>query len=122
MFFHSLFLHLYWICYNIVCVLCFGFFGREACGILPPRGEIELTPTSLEGNILTTGPPGKSPLHSQSHFMAQDGCHCIIHHIYILRGSKKGEEGKKMSCPLKSALFEELFYKSPQWFLLLFFG
>ena len=61
------------------------------------------------------------PLHSQSHFMAQNGCCCIIHHIYILGGSKKGEEGKKMSCPLKSALFEELFYKFPQWFLLYLF-
>jgi len=44
-----------------VCVLCFGFFGWEACGILPPRPEIKLTPTSLEGKVLTTGPLGKSP-------------------------------------------------------------
>ena len=42
--------------------LCYilGFFGREACGILVPRSGIEPTPPALKGNVLTTGPPGKS--------------------------------------------------------------
>ena len=39
----------------------FGFFGREACGILALRPGIEPTPPALEGEVLTTGPPGKSP-------------------------------------------------------------
>ena len=34
-------------------------FGKEACGILAPRPGIELTPPALEGEVLTTGPPGK---------------------------------------------------------------
>ena len=39
----------------------FWFFGREACGILAPRPGIEPAPPALEGEVLTTGPPGKSP-------------------------------------------------------------
>ena len=39
----------------------FWFFGREACGILAPQPGVEPTPPALEGEVLTTGPPGKSP-------------------------------------------------------------
>ena len=49
---------LYWLCYNIDSVL---FFGREACGILAPRPGIKPSPPALEGEVQTTGPPGKSP-------------------------------------------------------------
>ena len=38
----------------------FGFFGREACGILAPQPGIEPTPHALEGAVLTTGLRGKS--------------------------------------------------------------
>ena len=38
----------------------FWFFGREACGILAPRPGIEPAPPALEGEVLTTGLPGKS--------------------------------------------------------------
>ena len=34
------FLSVYWICYNIASVLCFWFFGHEACGILAPWAGI----------------------------------------------------------------------------------
>ena len=57
---------LYWICYNIAFVLCFGvffFFGHNACGILAPQPGIEPAPPALEGEVLTTGPPGKSLSH-----------------------------------------------------------
>ena len=37
----------------------FGFFGREARGILAPRPGIEPTLAALEGEVLATGPPGK---------------------------------------------------------------
>ena len=40
----------------------FWFLGREACGILAPRPGIEPAPPALEGQVLTTGPPGKSRL------------------------------------------------------------
>ena len=40
----------------------FWFFGCEACGILAPPPGIEPAPPALEGEVLTTGPPGKSPL------------------------------------------------------------
>ena len=36
------------------------FFGRQACGILASQPGIEPTPHELEGEVLTTGPPGKS--------------------------------------------------------------
>ena len=39
-------------------VVC--FFGHEACGVLAPWLGIEPTPPALEGDILATGPPGKS--------------------------------------------------------------
>ena len=58
------FLNLYWICYNIASVFCFRFFDREACGILAPQPGIEPAPPALEGEVSTTGPPGKSPLYA----------------------------------------------------------
>ena len=36
------------------------FFGPKACGILAPWPGIEPAPPTVEGEILTTGPPGKS--------------------------------------------------------------
>ena len=48
-------------CYNTASVLCFGFFGREACGILALQPGTEPTLPALEGEVLTTGQPGKSP-------------------------------------------------------------
>ena len=37
------------------------FWLRVACGILAPWPGIEPVPPALEGEVLTTGPPGKSP-------------------------------------------------------------
>ena len=42
----------------------FWFFGRQACGISAPRPGMEPAPPALEGEVLTTGPPGKSPKYS----------------------------------------------------------
>ena len=36
------------------------FFGSEACEILADGPGMEPAPTSLEDEVLTTGPPGKS--------------------------------------------------------------
>ena len=39
----------------------FWFFGQEACGILVLlQPWIETSPSTFKGEILTTGPPGKS--------------------------------------------------------------
>ena len=38
----------------------FCFFGPEACGILAPWPGIEPAPSALQGEVLTTGLPGKS--------------------------------------------------------------
>ena len=38
----------------------FWFFGCKVCGILAPRPGIEPTAPALAGEVLTTGPPGKS--------------------------------------------------------------
>ena len=54
-----------WICYNIASVLCFVlflFFGLEACVILALWPGVELAPLAVEGEVLTFGPPGKSPV------------------------------------------------------------
>ena len=40
----------------------FWFFGPEACGILVPSPGIEPVPSALEGEVLSTGPSGKSPV------------------------------------------------------------
>ena len=47
----------------------FCFFGREACGILAPWPGIEPAAPALEGEILTTGPPGKSPTFNFKRFI-----------------------------------------------------
>ena len=39
----------------------FWVFGHEACGILAPQPEIEPVFLALEGEVLTTGLPEKSP-------------------------------------------------------------
>ena len=39
----------------------FWFFGQEACGILAPWPGFKPAPPALEGKVLTTGLPGKSP-------------------------------------------------------------
>ena len=36
------------------------FFGHEACGILVPQPGIKPAPLAVKGEVLTTGPPGKS--------------------------------------------------------------
>ena len=44
-----------------ILLLCYALvFWHEACGILAPRPGIEPTPPALEGEVLTTGPPGRS--------------------------------------------------------------
>ena len=45
----------------LLLLLMFCFFSHKACGILAPRPGIEPTPHALEGDVPTTGPPGKSP-------------------------------------------------------------
>ena len=56
-----IFKSLYWICYNIGSIYIFGFFDHVACGISAPQPGIETIHSTLEGEVLTTGPPGKSP-------------------------------------------------------------
>ena len=40
----------------------FWCFGHEACGILAPRPGIEPALPAVEGEVLTTGLPGKCPV------------------------------------------------------------
>ena len=72
-----IFKSLYWICYNIAFIFCFGvvfffffFFGREACGILVPQLGIKPSSPALEDEVLTTGPPG-NPWHVFPYFSFQ---------------------------------------------------
>ena len=56
---------LYRTCYNIACVLCFGFyvlgvFGCKANKTFAPQPGIEPASPALEGIVLTTGQPGTS--------------------------------------------------------------
>ena len=49
---------------QIACVLwaCF-VFGHKAYVILTPQPGIKPAPPALEGEVLTTGPPGKPPVY-----------------------------------------------------------
>ena len=52
----------YWTCYSTASVSCFGLvFWPQACDILAVRPGIKPVPSGLESEILTAGPPGKSP-------------------------------------------------------------
>ena len=42
----------------------FWFFGLKTCGILAPKPGTEPTASALEGEVLTTGLPGKSLINS----------------------------------------------------------
>jgi len=46
---------------SIASVLHFSFLAMRQVGILAPQPGIELTLPALEGEVLTTGLPGKSP-------------------------------------------------------------
>ena len=77
---------LYWVHYNIVSVLGLGFFclfcfGSKACGTLDPQPGMEPAPSALEGEVLTTGPPGEDPPISQftNHLLGK-GLPCFIGH------------------------------------------
>ena len=52
----------------------FWFFSHEACGVLAPRPGVEPTRPALEGEVLTTGPPGKS-LHGYWLIKRAEHCH-----------------------------------------------
>ena len=41
----------------------FWFFDYKACGILAPWPGIKPAPPASEGEVLTTGPSGKSHIH-----------------------------------------------------------
>ena len=62
------------------------FFGPEACGILPPRVGIKPAPPALEGEVLATGPPGKT-LKSCSicanKFKIHLTCSCVCGHLWL---------------------------------------
>ena len=38
----------------------FWFFDHEACGVLAPQPDMEPMSLALEGEVLTTGPPGSA--------------------------------------------------------------
>ena len=52
---------LYWICYNIVSVVCLLVFWPQGMWDLSFLRGIKPAPPTMEDEILTTGPPGKSP-------------------------------------------------------------
>lgn len=54
-------LSLYWICTILLMLFMSWFLGHRAYGILAPRPGVKPTPSALEGEVLTTGPAGKSP-------------------------------------------------------------
>ena len=60
----------------------------DACRILAPQPGIEPTPPALEGKILTTGPPGKSPESKES--CSQELSSRLIHAPFPLACSFPG--------------------------------
>ena len=58
----------------------FWVFGRETCGILALPPGIEPSPPALEGKVLTTGQPGKSPCST-----FKSVCHFELIFVYRVR-------------------------------------
>ena len=56
-------------------MLC--FFGHKACGILAPQPGSKPALPALEGEVLTTGPPGKS--HHQTAKLLYQQCKSDFH-------------------------------------------
>jgi len=74
----------------------FCLFGSEACGILASQPGIEPAPLTLEGEILTTGPPGK--FHLPHVFFEVNPRHVIILvNISVFTYRKSGFFKKKKS-------------------------
>ena len=76
----------------------FGFIGHEACGILALQPGIELVFSALEGEVLTTGLPGKS-------------LELPLFHIPGIRDGKRAVVELSITSPLDGSLgeFEKLF-------------
>ena len=65
----------------------FCYLGHEAFGILAPQPGFKLTPPALEGEVLTTRPPGKS-------------LHCLFLQPKFIRGSPSASVFTRCSlCP-----------------------
>ena len=65
------------------------FFGPEACEILAPWPGIEPTPFAAEGEVLTTGPPGKSKQGVSLQVMKAD-LFCLKIRKYGVGGRREG--------------------------------
>ena len=93
------------------CCFMFWFFGPKACGILAPRPGIEPIPPALEGEVLTTGPPGNSLICFQSGpalWLASpsstSGYSLLVHH-YDLQGHCPLLEGMLAHWPQQKVTF-----------------
>ena len=64
--------------------MSFGFFGHEAWGILTAWPGVKPTLPALEGEVLTTGPPGKS-LSVPSYIIYQGPTLCSVLKAQVLR-------------------------------------
>ena len=69
----------------------FSFFSRKACRILAPWPGIEPAPPALEGEVLTTGLPGKSLQFMLDSLFKKIGINiCSFHSIkWILFGNEE---------------------------------
>ena len=56
----------------------FGFFGPKACGILAHQPGMEPEPPSLEGEVLTSGPPGKFHIYNFWKVYSDILFHCCV--------------------------------------------
>ena len=82
----------------------FPFFGCKTYRVFTPQPGIELTPSILEGKVLTTGLPGKSLVYlfKMSFFLDQrtlvSNIHCCILvtsyrtwnilHVYLMKAQR----------------------------------
>ena len=76
----------HWIYYSIASVLCLGFFGHKACGILAPWPGNKTAAPSWEGEVLVTGPQRRLCLsHSPSSgFRAAHPSSCPVLRLHPL--------------------------------------
>ena len=73
-------------------------FGIEACGIPVPQPGIKPVPSALDGEVLTTGPPGKSLTTSSCFTILQ--CFPIRHQYFLYAASMPPDATHLLFCTL----------------------
>ena len=86
----------YYFCFTL------GYLGHKAYRILAPWPGIKPSPLALEGEVLTTGPPGKSPIPPSFE------CWCLLGIRFLMSSLIPGNIAVSELTPLEAAFHQWL--------------